>query len=151
MKTYEQLRELLVIDRNHLDDDLATNSQLLAEVHEQFADALDKKDSSAEILKGKDAEISLRIRASGEKTTEDKIKAMILVDPEHRAQANFALACAKEAIRWQGLVKSYDSRGRALSALVELHKSGYWGSGIQARYADAYAAEEKARLIKKES
>lgn len=151
MATYEELKAKLVIDKNKLDEELQANPQLIADIAEAYAEALDKRDSSSEILKGVDADVSLDLRKNAtEKLTEDKVKAMILVDPRHREQANKVLNYGKEFSLIQGLLKAADARTKALSGLVELHKTGYYGSGVDSKYLSALNAEAEARRNRKQ-
>lgn len=145
---YGHFSRELEIDKNHLDDALLKQPQLLARAGEIHAEVVSLRDGLKDQLEVESAkaQIDVRERAT-KKQNEGEIKARsILYKSRMRASKQYIQACG-EAERWDSLQKSFRDRGFVLSTLSELWQSGYFSNSHSK--ASKYSAESQEDSIQR--
>ena len=144
--TLEEAEAKLVIDVNSLDEESAHRGQLLWEVSKEYMKAVERRDTAKHILELREAEISKEFReSSSEKITEAKAEQHVEMQPTYIEQRKFVIKYTAEVEGWNGMVKCFTERGKAIEDLCRLHLSGYYGTGISSperRYIEARKAKE---------
>jgi hypothetical protein len=127
--TLEELQGLVVIDRNHLDEELIKQSQLFWEAGEGFAQAVSKQDQAKQVLEQVAATTASSYRSNSiEKITEAKITEHVDSHPDYIQQYRLYLTYKGEADRWMAIKNAYAHRNEMLRSLVSLVNIGYWNS-----------------------
>jgi len=140
MRSREELRELVGIDVNQLDEECAQQPQLYEEACDLQAVAKANAKAAKHFLEQVRAEVMLDYR-SGKTTSEVKItetSIVALADAhEDVIDAKQALVDAeKESWRCDGLVGAFDHRRSMLSNECGLYESQYYHTGeIRPRHA----------------
>ena len=116
MRTYEELKAELEINRNDLDDVAAKQAQLYAEVAEGYAIAADKRDSTKHVVDVMFARKSNEFRAA-EKLSDQKTKDLVEADHEYNEAYALYLNKKKEATMWAGLMNAFDERHTMIKGL----------------------------------
>lgn len=119
----------LSIDRDGLDVELIEQPHLFHTTAHAKATAISRRDAAKDELKRAEAQASLRIRRtyerSGAKTTESAIASEVILDPAvGKAQAALRAANA-EVAEWEALTEAWQQRSYALKDLVVLHVNAY--------------------------
>lgn len=128
----EELKGLLQIDKNNLDEAVQRQPVLYYMVAQKHALALSQRDEAYDRIKTVDAELSLDLREDfgekGIKFTEGTIQAAILDHPDHKAAVKDHNHLKYVCDELLALKESYSQRSYMLRELVELYVSGYYGS-----------------------
>lgn len=147
-RTISEMEALLTIDPNKLDEELAKQSQYLWEAGKNFCIAIDKRDTAKAILDTREAQLDNTIRSTTlEKVTEAKIDKEIRRHPDYLVQRDAYLAYSREANDWLRMMNAFASRDNLLGRMVQLHATGYFGSGLvshEDRIETLKAARRKA-------
>lgn len=130
-RTITEMEALLTINENELDKELAKQSQYLWEASKNFCIAVDKRDTAKAILDTREAQLDNTIRSTSlEKITEAKIDKEIRRHPDYLAQRDAYLAYSREANDWLRMMNVFAARDDLLGRMVQLHATGYFGSGL---------------------
>ena len=144
--TLEEAANKLVIDKFNLDEESAHQDQFFWEVCNEYGNALERKDTAKHILKIREAEAAKYYREStSEKVTEARVSEYVTLAPQCVEQQQFVIKYTAEVEKWDGMIESFKQRGYAIDKLVELHLSGYYGTGVSSperRYIEARKAKE---------
>jgi small-conductance mechanosensitive channel len=137
-------RDGLIVDKHNLDLELCQQSVKFDQAGQEYAKALAKKDNAKFALNSLDNQIktlyastSIRIRnqlkATGEKSTEEMIRCMIITDPEIIKLEEQRLLAELEYIdttywanRWESVKDAYNGRGPNLREVGALLMAGYY-------------------------
>lgn len=143
-----RLRNLLVIRREALDDELVRQPQLMFEAGELMARALSLRDRAKDDLKRTTAAASSTVRGEMDKATEAKVSAEV----EQRRDVGEATDALRVATRLaneaQAVKEAFAQRGYVLRDLCSLFISGYFSSSsvnAGARSIEDVEAEKHAR------
>lgn len=126
----EDLKGLLKIDKNALDEELVQSPELLFRVSDAYIEAIDLRDALKNDLAVAEAEADKKIRhdadVAEEKITEGAIKARVLTHKD-RVKAYTAYLDAKLAADRLGALKeAFTLRGYAIRELCQLFTSNYY-------------------------
>lgn len=120
----------LEIDKNHLDDECLEQPGRYLFWAEKLVDAEDERDRlkrKREVVYA-EAEERIRIEAdvSGEKITEAKVKAKVVLDAEvDKVESEYIEAC-KKAKLMSVAVEAFQQRKKSIEHLVSLYGLGYY-------------------------
>jgi hypothetical protein len=127
---YEALKEKLAIDKHALDDEVIMQPQLNQEVSDAVIWQTSIRDQLATDLEVLEARLDKQVRAdyaaSGDKLTEDMLKAIIKADDDRVAAVHAYLDAKHNVSKLEKLLKSFDQRSYAISKLTDLYESGYF-------------------------
>lgn len=130
--TYEELQSRWGIDQSSpesLAESMVEQTQLYGHCGAMFALAKSERDQKkfeSELLEAKlNRDIRERLENNGEKVTEDKIKALIKLEPEYQKVYREYLDARFDADSWEELKDSYTQRSYMLKELATLRSSGY--------------------------
>lgn len=160
--TFEELRDLLALDVDALDECLMEQAKLYEVVAESSVTAETARDKAEleleELVSQVDKEIRETAVVSGGKLTESAIKAEIALDRNVKASNRTVLDLQHEAKRWRALERSFDQRADMLKKLVDLHLRTTYGYALensvgQARgnlvAANAEATKKKVQVVRR--
>ena len=130
--SFEQLEQALQIDLNKLDEVRVEHVQLFYAVSRGYRNAMDKRDS----YKNQQKEVNGTqyfvakdlVETEHGKSTEAMIKAQLDTLKECLEINTKLLQAESELNSWIALKEAYEQRSFALSSLVELYLSGYFGT-----------------------
>lgn len=128
--TLEDVEELLLIDKNSLDDEVEMQSATSSCVGKRMVEIESIRDAAKEALSIVDAcianEIREKVEKKNEKITEAKLNHQVLLDDRHKDAMYGYLESKKEAAFWK--IKREDFLGRAfmISQMCGLHESEYF-------------------------
>lgn len=135
----EELKELLEIDKEALDEELVRQAKLYEEAGEAAADAqnlLERRELELEELIARtDKDVRATAEAAKEKITEASIKAEISTDREVMELSRKVLDLKHQAKLWAVLERSFSKRADLLTKLVDLHLRTTYGYSIESRVA----------------
>ncbi len=124
------LERQLIIDPTHLDEDIIRQPELYYTVAEQYALAASTRDKAKEQLATTDAGLNASIRHKlieiGEKVTDSKIDALVLVHEHHNNAFSNFIDAKENTDKWIALRDSVQQRGKMLGELVQLLTIGYF-------------------------
>lgn len=144
----------LAIDKNHLDDECLEQPAKYLYWAEKLVDAEDEKEK----LKRKkdvvyaEAEERVRIEAdlNGDKITEAKVKAKVILDSEvEQIETEYTAAC-KKAKLMSVAVEAFHQRKKSIEQLVQLYGLGYYSQPNGGTKEKAAKAKVVESLNKKE-
>jgi hypothetical protein len=145
MITYEEAKNALLI--SDIDQDVARQPSLQAEIGEQLALAESQRDALKEDLATIDAEIYGEIMEADPKKADAKIKALVLQDTRHTQAFDRYLAAKLEAAKWEALYEAFKQRGFMLSRMVDLFLANHsTPSSVTRPISDNQAAEIRAKM-----
>ena len=116
---------------NHLslDESILDQPQLFGHCSAWCAHAVMHRDKLKRDAEVTDARVQLRIRdefsKAGEKVTEGRIAAMVLVDKESQDAYNRYLKAKELAQKWDGLLDTFKQRSYSLSQYVNWRSGDY--------------------------
>lgn len=123
-------RQLLVIDRNHLDDELEMQSEYYYAVSERYTEACENRDRSKDRLTtAQNRAIDTARRKyseAGTKFTEAQLTQESLLDSNYQAELELHGRYRKEAADWANMQESFRSRGYMLRELCHLYSANYF-------------------------
>lgn len=130
--TLKEARELLVIDKDQLDEVCLTHANIFDDVADRHAQAVGERDYAKDCLSQVYAEVISELRQEaaekGNKVTEKGLEAAAHLDKGY-LKANEAYLDAKlEADRWSIKKDSFLQRSSMIKRLCDLHQSGYYTS-----------------------
>lgn len=135
MVKIEELKALLAIDKNALDDEVSRHPMLFFEVAEAFVDASAKRDACKEELSTVDAELDGLVRRKLEsdevKITEAMVKNGIQTHERHTGAFDTYMEAKTEADVLGALKEAFHSRGYMLRDLCSLNVASYYESTSQ--------------------
>ncbi len=140
MQSLDFYRDRLQIDRNALDDELASQSQLFWEVGEGYVLCTGKRDALKVEVSRLHSQLGLTERLAlaeaGLKVTEASIEERVLTNADMIAVGNSYLTAKANADTWATMKESYTQRSYALKDLVALYIAGYFGDVTPKRASD---------------
>jgi hypothetical protein len=156
--TLDEFRELLLIDKHHLDDAIEQQAAIYGHVADRVAQEESRRDEAKSSLEAADAELSANIReghtrkkAGKDRLTEGAIKEMIILDPFHIKAVKSLNAAQRSYQQWEALKWAFNQRGQMLRDLAHLYSSEYFtqtsvrGSEADVRDGAARTAREIMR------
>ena len=119
--TFEELKELLVIDVDNLEDELCNNQLVLFhQVSEQHVEAQFDEDRASLELKCLAARLATEIRSQhGDKISDAAVKAEAKAHPKYRRVQAILTQLKAQTRKWAELRASYEGRACALIQMVE--------------------------------
>ncbi len=132
----EQLKALLMINKNALDDELTKQPMLFYDIAEACVDASAERDTRKEELATVDAELDGKVRMMlakrEEKVTEAMVKNAVQTNAEHEAAFNAFMDAKIKADMFMAMKDAFGQRGYMLRDLATLHQTGYFqASSVQ--------------------
>ncbi len=124
-----ELQERLRIDRDDLDECLASQPTLVAQVGRQWSLALSERDGAKNHLKEVEAKEYARIRGVLEeegKVTETMISQRLVLSKRVQAAKVDVIEAAQRASELETLKDAFKDRGYALKGLVDLFLASYY-------------------------
>lgn len=129
MRSQEELKALLTINRHQLDDELIQQSQVFYEVSERVAHFTSERDAYKDDLATVDAALGLQFRENARvqqvKITEALVQEYILTAETHVTAVKSLLAARQQVDEAQALREAFLQRSFMLRDLVSLQVSGY--------------------------
>lgn len=147
----EDYKNLLLIDKYRLDDELERQALHMFEVGELYAEQVSVRDSLKERIDTVDAEIAEKFRKSaaisGDKLTEANLQQKIAMHPQH-LEAHEEFLLAKKSAEILGSLKdAFVQRGLALRELASLYTSNYFSNEpIKSKVENASDRQIKDRV-----
>ncbi len=136
----DELEEGLLIDKNTLDEIHEQHPDLFHRVAKQLTLLISRRDAAKQEKEDVEAQIDAKIRRDAEiaeeKVTEKQIESEKRLHKEVRAAMDRLASLQKQVGQWTALKEAFIQRSYALSGLVDLYTSGYFGantSGSSAR------------------
>lgn len=121
-------RRMLLIDKYKMDEMVAQQPGIMADVAENLVYAESRRDMAKENLKTVDAKTRLALVDSVEKKETDKVlDARVQVSPEHAAAFKALLIAEKEVGEWQALRDAWKDRSymlREMALMVHDERAG---------------------------
>jgi hypothetical protein len=134
---FDELRALIVIDRDNLDQNAIDQPDLYFRVSEQATFAVSRRDEFEFKLQQQIAEVDKAVRkryakSDDKKPAETAIKTEIERDPSVMEMREEFLGLAREVARWNALRSSFDQRRDMLKVTAQLYASNYFTrSGVE--------------------
>lgn len=140
----QKARNGLIVDKHNLDLELCQQSVKFDEAGQGYAEAVVRRDTAKYVLNSLDNQIKTcyastsisirnKLKASGEKSTEDLIKCMIISDPDMIKLEEQRLQAEQEFItatywtnRWESVKDAYNGRGPNIREVGTLLIAGYY-------------------------
>lgn len=124
-------KNVLLINRNSLDEECAHQPQLLFEWGEALARASLRAKEAKNRLKVVEAEIAMDVRSAPQKygldkITESSVAATVLLQPQYEAAHKELITAEYEEELLSQMVKALSDRRSELENLVRLHGQMYW-------------------------
>lgn len=126
--TLAELQSGLRIDRDDLDNEIATQADTYYRVAEASALAVSRRDEAKTQMEEELVRAALRVRSEGkdEKLTEAFIKEQSSRDRKYTDARSLYLKAKSEADLWGAMRDAYEMRAKMLKAEAELHIAGYY-------------------------
>lgn len=125
----ESLKEFLTVDKFSLDDEVVRQASLYQRVSDAWAEAVAERDALKEQLAYVYAALDVEVRRElGDKATEGRVKAKILLMADHQEATENYLQAKLKADKLNGLKESFEQRSKMIEILSKLFLSGYYGS-----------------------
>lgn len=151
--TLEEAKELLLINKNGLDEVCITQAQILDDISDRVVGARSQRDEVKAELEELSASLSLKYRKTaedaGEKITEGKITAKIQSDDGYKKCSQRLFDLRNESELWENKKQSFLQRASMIKLLCELYLAGYYERGMVSgnrNTADIAAKGARARL-----
>lgn len=125
----EEFKELLVIDKNALDEECQKQASMFFKVSEQYANAVSDRDYYKDQAKELIAELSLQYKmpTSDSKPPSDKVvENKVISDPVYKEATQNALEAKIKAERWGNLKESFIQKAQMIKHLCELYVNNYY-------------------------
>ena len=136
-----ELKSYLQINAGDLDNELVRQSALFYSVSESYVEAVAIRDTKKEELATVDAELDSIARMSNDKTTENRIKGMIQLNPKHQ-EAFIGYNEAKLMADRLGAMKdAFHQRGSMLKELAQLAISNLYEIASSSQSPNAVSYE----------
>ncbi len=143
------------IDLDTLEEHLAEQEDLMGEAMEELAHArkaFEVEEAALEVIA---ADLSLKIRHRPkryglESVTEPAIKAVVIIQPEHKKQKYRIIKKKHSMGIMQARVTRLDHRKRGLEKLVDLLGQGYWSKPSLSRKGKKAMNRERIKKIQRE-
>ena len=153
MRTIEELKLLLTIDRNRLDEELVQQPQLYYEASEGYTDAAAKRDLSKLVLEQLEANIGKEYRSQSlEKVSDKRVNEHVTSHQLYTEQYERYLNYKSDAEKWDALVDAFRQRSSMARDLVQLMSIGFWSAGpastLTQNYAEKYKQKREADKTK---
>ena len=155
----EEFEQLLVIDKNDLDNVCAQQADIYYRIADRYSLARDEADLAKAELDIGNSKLALSFRQKAEKdgikTTEGKISEAVLASSEHAAGQELLQQKQLEVARWGNLREAFTQRSQMIKILADLYSAGYWTSGSlrgaagSASNKDASIGREALRAARK--
>lgn len=146
MKSLDEFKLELAIDKHNLDSALVEQPELYQVVAEEHVLAVSRRDELKDDLKRVEGELQIRIRKEAAeikaKATEKSILSEVETHTEYIAAREAFLNACKEADLWQAMKESFIQRSYVLKDLTSLYISGY--------YAQTSVAGEGSRKVQED-
>lgn len=131
MPKVEELKQLLLIDKLALDDEVSRQPTLFLEVSEAYIGAAAERDACKEELASIDAELDGIVRRRLEKTSEGKVtepmvKNAIQADKAHGAAFDTYMKAKTDADVLLALKEAFAQRAYMLREMSGLYVAGYF-------------------------
>jgi len=128
----EEAKELLLIDKNSLDDVCLEQSSLFEKIGSTYVNAISKRDKAKEEFHTIDAQLAITKRKEADlsniKLTEAKLAEMVQVHPEHEEAMERYFYYKHEADKWGVLKESFSQRKDMIEIVCKLYLTGYFNS-----------------------
>jgi hypothetical protein len=129
-KFINTFKGLLIIDRDDLDEELVRHPELLHQVSEKLAEAIDQRDTAKEHLEEVDAgllfTVQVKLEKRSQRITDKVVSAKTLLDATHQKAARKYGRAKHRANRLQLLKDDFERRGYAIRDMVQLYIGGYY-------------------------
>lgn len=122
---YNQLRAVLTIDPNALDDDLIHIAMQQMSIAEYTAAASSAKDHADFQYDQVVADIAARLRQSDEKISEARIKSETLLYDEVTTAYAEKVETERDYLLWRGLADAIRTKSTSIGHISDLIKAGY--------------------------
>jgi len=156
-KLIAEFKDLLLIDKNNLDQHLQEQAEIFYRIADALAQAQSVRDKAKEYIAITDAQLNLQFRKDleedGIKVTDAKINAMVQDDEEHQTSFNEYMDTKEQADKLSAMREAWMQRSYMLRELVGLFISGYFadqtlkGGSPEAR--EMKAAADRAEIHRK--
>ena len=129
--TIDELKSLLLINKDSLDEELVRQPKLFDEAGELYVQAAAERDYAKEALKELDASLYAKHRKNLEKTEERKpseamITNAVLLDPAHKKAAHRLIGAIEKADLYGATKDAFFQRAYILRDLAQLDLAHYY-------------------------
>lgn len=121
-----EAKELLVIDKNSLDEECIKHSNIFLEVGRECAEAISLRDEAKEKKEEVWAKEFIKIKQGG-KISDQQAKSMADSSDEYQNSLRDFLNKKRKADDWTIIKESWQYRAAMLKYLCELYISGFYG------------------------
>ena len=120
-------------------DVVIQQAQLYDEAGDGWALAVSKRDQAKQVLEQLEANLAFSYR-EGEmgKVTEAKVAEHVARHEDYVQQYRLYLDYKREADEWLVLKEAFAQRCTMIREEVNLHTTGYWGSGVDSNMIETY-------------
>lgn len=126
----EQLKALLTIDKNSLDDEISKQPMLYYDIAEACVEASAERDARKEELATVDAELDGKVRMAlakrEEKVTEAMVKNAVQTNQEHETAFEAFMKAKTSADLLVAMKDAFGQRGYMLRDLAQLYIASYF-------------------------
>jgi|SRR5215469_11560694 len=121
-------------DLAEIDDDLIGHAQLYGSAASWYARAAERRDAAkfqVTVLAAQlDKDIRDQLVADGEKVTEDKVKALVILEPEYQKAVRRLHKAEQWVNNWDGMKESYKQRSYMIKEFIQLRSFDYTGERL---------------------
>jgi len=145
-RTLVELKAEIPFDKWKLDDEVVKQAQLYDEAGDGWAEAVSKRDQAKQVLEQLEAELAHAFRnESMEKITEARVTEHVARHPDYVQQYRLYLNYKRESDEWLVLKEAFAQRCTMIREEVNLHTTGYWGSGVDSGMIESYKSKYRNR------
>lgn len=150
---FSNYRDLLVIDKNALDDELIQQPMRFFEISDLHTAAIATRDKAKEELMLKDAILQAKHRRqledAGERPTIQAIEERVIADPTHVKFRDAYIDAKTHADECYAMKESFQQRSYMLRELVALYIAGYYATSAMTNPKRKGAGESAYEANKK--
>lgn len=132
--TLEQAQQLLLIDRDNLDDECVRYASLMYDIGTECAISVSERDEAKMIVEQTYANLARQKRADAErnsiKLTEAKVEELVRTDDEYIEANNEYLEKKRNCDLWYSMRDSFASKGKMVVEVCNLFLAGYFGDKV---------------------
>lgn len=124
-----EYKNMLRIDKDNLDTELASNPFLTFDVSENYTDAVAERDQAKMYMDSMYSDTQGKVISKNDKLAQWKVEAEINLGTKYRAAKAEYMELKIECEIWFNLMQAFEMRSRALTKLADLASIHYYTTG----------------------
>lgn len=126
MDLYETYSKMLVISKDHLDDELEVQSEVQQRIAIEVTRLNTAVAEAKDALRQVEADLAVELRSDGTKLTDKQLDLEVMRDNRRVVASRKFHAVREECERWTSLLDSWRQRGYSLKTLADLYSAQYF-------------------------